>query len=175
VVKEALSGLKSGSGGIGACLVNEKTGEIVERGRNSQYTPHFRSDLHGEMDLLNRYEDRVKKKGGHNANTDPRRCDNLILFSSVEPCPMCLTRIINAGIKTMYYLIADETGGMARRMESLPPFWKTLAEKCDYRQAECAPALKQLADELFNFSRRSFCKMNASETEKIDGIHGDGK
>jgi anaerobic selenocysteine-containing dehydrogenase len=40
--------------GIGACLVREKSGEIIERGHNRQHSPYFRSDLHAEMDLLDR-------------------------------------------------------------------------------------------------------------------------
>lgn len=170
VVKEALAGLKQGSGGIGACLLHEKTGEVVATGKNSQYTPYFRSDLHAEMDLLNRYEDTAKKKGGHYADTNPRRCDGLVLISSVEPCPMCMTRIINAGIKKMYYLVTDETGGMATRIDDLPPFWRNLAKRCDYRKADCAPELAQLAGELFNFSRRSFGKGKKGDF-KPDGTH----
>ena len=59
-LREAIAGSREGSGGIGACVVRETTGEIVERGHNRQYSPHFRSDLHAEMDLLNRCEDRIR-------------------------------------------------------------------------------------------------------------------
>ena len=156
VVKQALTSIKEGSGGIGACLVDETTGKIIATGRNRQYKPYFRSDLHAEMDLLNRYEDWLRKRaGGENAN-DLRDCDHLILVSSAEPCPMCLTRMINAGIKKMVYVIADETGGMVRRMDQLPPFWKKRALQCDYRQAICSPAIQKAAHDLFHFSHRTW-------------------
>lgn len=158
VVKDAIVSLKAGSGGIGACLVDGKTGEVVERGRNRQYSPHFRSDMHGEMDLLNRYEDRVQKKGGSKSDNDPRQCGDLILFTSTEPCPMCLTRIINSGIQRMYYINPDLEGGMAHRMEHLPPFWQTFAAGRDFRQAECSPQLQKIAEDLFRHSVRSFAK-----------------
>jgi cytosine deaminase len=158
VVKDAIVSLKAGSGGIGACLVDGKTGEVVERGRNRQYSPHFRSDMHGEMDLLNRYEDRVQKKGGGKSNNDPRQCGDLILFTSTEPCPMCLTRIINSGIQRMYYINPDEDGGMAHRMKQLPPFWRRFAAGRDFRQAECSPVLQKIAEDLFQHSVRSFAK-----------------
>ncbi len=158
VVKDAIVSLKAGSGGIGACLVDGKTGEVVERGRNRQYSPHFRSDMHGEMDLLNRYEDRVQKKGGSNSDNDPRQCGDLILFTSTEPCPMCLTRIINSGIQRMYYINPDLGGGMAHRMEQLPPFWRAFAAGRDFRQAECSPQLQKIAEDLFRHSVRSFAK-----------------
>lgn len=158
VVKDAIVSLKAGSGGIGACLVDAKTGEVVERGRNRQYSPHFRSDMHGEMDLLNRYEDRVQKMGGGNSGNDPRQCGGLILFTSTEPCPMCLTRIINSGIQRMYYINPDLEGGMAHRMEQLPPFWQKFAAGRDFRQAECSPRLQKIAEDLFRHSVRSFAK-----------------
>ncbi|MEZ4483174.1 MAG: hypothetical protein R2864_00800 [Syntrophotaleaceae bacterium] len=96
----------------------------MERGHNRQYSPHFRSDMHGEMDLLNRYEDRVQKKGGGKSSNDPRQCGELILFTSTEPCPMCLTRIIQLR-HPAHVLHQPRSGrGMAVRMDQLPPFWR---------------------------------------------------
>ena len=158
VVKQALVSLKDGSGGIGACLVNEKTGEIVATGRNRQYSPYFRSDLHAEMDLLTRWEDWLRKKGGKGSGFDPRDCEGLVLISSMEPCPMCLTRIINAGIKKMYYIAEDPEGGMVSRMDCLPPFWEKFAQGREYRPAVCSPELKKISEELFNYSHRDFAK-----------------
>jgi tRNA(adenine34) deaminase len=157
VVKQALRSLKNGSGGIGACLVNSVSGKVVEYGRNRQFSSHFRSDMHAEMDLLNRYEDRMKKRRmgkGYN----PRECKDLILVTSVEPCPMCLTRIINSGIKTVLYLVEDKDGGMATRIDCLPPFWKEFAEDREFRYADCSPELRQIAHDLFHYSNRAFAK-----------------
>jgi cytosine deaminase len=162
VVKDALESVKEGSGGIGACLVDERSGDVIARGRNRQYIPYFRSDLHAEMDLLTRYEDWLRKRGGSGSGEDPRNCQNLVLISSVEPCPMCLTRILNAGIKKMYYVVPDEKGGMVSRIDQLPPFWKQIAEKCDYRQAQCSPEIQKLARDLFKFSMRTW----AGKTEQ---------
>lgn len=156
VVKDAIVSLKSGSGGIGACLVDGKTGKVVERGRNRQYSPYFRSDMHAEMDLLNRYEDRLQKKGVGKSNNDPRHCGDLILFTSTEPCPMCLTRIINSGIQRMYWINSDADGGMAQRLDQMPPFWQRFAAGRDFRQAECSPKLRRIAEDLFRHSVRSF-------------------
>lgn len=156
-LKEAVEALSSGSGGIGACLVDEHTGSVIERGRNRQYTPYFRSDLHAEMDLLNRFEDRMKKqplKSGGN----PRNCEGLILYSSYEPCPMCLVRIINSGIKKLYYVAPDPTGGMVTRMDDLPPFWCTCARGSEFKQAACSPELRTIANELFHFAHRDFAE-----------------
>lgn len=156
VIRQALTSLKEGSGGIGACLVDERSGKVIATGRNRQFRPYFRSDLHAEMDLLNRYEDWLRKRGGKDSGVDPRDCDHLVLVSSVEPCPMCLTRIINAGIKKMVYVTPDEKGGMVSRMDQLPPFWKERTRQCEYRQAECSPEIQRIARDLFDFSTRSW-------------------
>ena len=156
-IKEAYAALSAKSGGIGACLVDETKGTVIERGRNRQYTGYFRSDLHAEMDLLTRYEDRAKKPLA-SAGGNPRECTGLVLYSSVEPCPMCLTRIINSGIKKVYYVAPDPEGGMVTRMHDLPPFWRRFAEGREFSQARCSPALREVAGLLFNYSMRNFNK-----------------
>jgi cytosine deaminase len=152
-VKEALMGGKERNGGIGACLVREATGEIVERGHNRQYEPYFRSDLHAEMDLLNRYEERMRLKRSRDPKDlsyrNPRNMNGLILYTSVEPCPMCLTRIINAGVKKVYYALTDDNGGMAHRFDNLPPFWQSMAQSIILEPTRCSPELKEIAQKLF--------------------------
>lgn len=153
-VREAMKGARSRNGGIGACLVREATGEVLERGHNSQYEPWFRSDRHAEMDLLDRWEERMRFTRSRNPSDpsylDPRAADGIVLYTSVEPCPMCLTRIINSGIKKVYYAAPDISGGMARRFDSLPPFWKGMAEGMVLAPARCSPALADIAARLFN-------------------------
>ncbi|MBU1343929.1 MAG: nucleoside deaminase [Proteobacteria bacterium] len=158
VVKSALESIQEGSGGIGACLVDKSSGRIVAYGRNRQTSPYFRSDLHAEMDLLNRYEDRVKKGNDAKTRKNPRECKNLVLVTSVEPCPMCLTRIINSGIKTVRYMVEDKAGGMVTRLDHLPPFWREFAADRKFLQADCSPELRQIALDLFNFSSRNFAQ-----------------
>ncbi len=165
VVRDAIRSLKEGSGGIGACLVNEKTRKIVARGRNRQYSPYFRSDMHAEMDLLTRYENWLRKKGGTSSGNNPRICKDLVLISSVEPCPMCLTRIINSGIKKMYYISPDPDGGMVTRMDCMPPFWKDLASDRDFRQASCSLELKKITEDLFSYSMRVWRKKKGKKND----------
>ncbi|NLT68109.1 MAG: nucleoside deaminase [Acidobacteria bacterium] len=149
-LQEALAAKQEGGGGIGACLVRESTGEIVARGRNRQYAPYFRSDMHAEMDLLNRYEDSLRTVKG---SGNPRQRAGLVLYTSVEPCPMCLTRIINSGVVKMYYAAPDPEGGMVHRMRFLPTFWKEATRGRDYAAADCSPAMRELAARLFRHGR----------------------
>lgn len=152
-LKEALVGARERNGGIGACLIRKNTGEVVELGHNRQYEPYFRSHLHAEMDLLDRYEEKTRLTRSRDPRApgyrDPRDMKGLVLYTSVEPCPMCLTRIINSGAKEVYYAAVDENGGMATRFDSLPPFWKGMAKGMVLEPARCSPQLRALAKRLF--------------------------
>jgi tRNA(Arg) A34 adenosine deaminase TadA len=55
----------------------------------------------------------------------------LILCTSFEPCPLCLTRIINAGVRKTLYGVADHPSGMWSRFGDMPPFWKDMAKERD--------------------------------------------
>jgi len=73
-----------------------------------------------------------------------------------EPCPMCLTRIINAGVKKTLYTAADEPGGMRSRIGDMPPFWKDMGAERFCGESACSPELKDLAIQLFgHYSRRN--------------------
>jgi tRNA(adenine34) deaminase len=149
-VKEAAQGWREHNGGIGACLVREDTGEIVERAHNSQYVPYFRSDLHAEMQLMDRYEDRLKLSRSDPARGKLRDLKGLALYTSVEPCPMCLARLINSGVKKVYYAAPDEQGGMAKYMDALPPYWRQMAAGMTVEPARSSPELNAMAKGLFH-------------------------
>jgi len=68
---------------------------------------------------------------------------------------MCLIRIIYTGIRTVYYLADDPTGGMVRRMKKLPPVFRQFAKGRVYQIARCSPALQSLACEVFVYSART--------------------
>ena len=168
-LREAISAIREGSGGIGACLVREDTGEIVERGHNRQYSPHFRSDLHAEMDLLDRYEDRLRiLKPGPGETGNPRRMyEGLALYSSIEPCPMCMTRIINTGIKRVLFAAPDPLGGMTSQLALLPPFWREMSGGTVFGAARCNARLTEMAQALFgSYANRGYKGPPASNGQK---------
>ncbi len=108
-VEEALEALKDGEFGIGAALV--KDGEIILRAHNSQLS-NKRSDLHAEMTLINMFENHPElKKHRKLFNID----ENIVLYSSTEPCPMCLTRIAICELASKYGAGSD-LDGMAHLM-----------------------------------------------------------
>ncbi len=143
-LQEALAAAREGNYGFGACLINESTGEVVERGHNHVFYPYFRSDLHAEMDVLDKYEDRMK--------SPVSRADGLALYLSGEPSPMGLVRVLNSGIKKMHYLAPAPESGMGQIQDCLPPIWKEMARGRDYGLADCSPELRNLSLEIINYS-----------------------
>ena len=138
-LREAVRSGMEGNFGVGAVLV-DATGTIVERGRNRVFFPHFRSDLHAEMDLMSRVEENLK------GSLEP---SELTLFSSLEPCPMCLLRLIISGVGRVFYAALDGPGGMASRLDAFPPEWRQMAEGREFGPADCSPRLQDLAWRVF--------------------------
>jgi cytosine deaminase len=135
-LEEAIAAAKEGNFGVGAVLVNT-CGEIVQRGHNHVFDPHFRSDLHAEMDVMTKFEERFKDK--------PLK--DYTLYTSLEPCPMCLTRLITSGVSKVYHAAPDIDSGM--RLQDLTPVWIQLAEKQKFAPAQCSPALSDIALQIF--------------------------
>ena len=138
-LQEAIAAALEGNFGVGAVLVRNRK-EIVQRGRNRVFSPHFRSDMHAEMDVMTKFEECHKKIECMNGYT---------LFSSLEPCPMCLGRLITSGVREVYYAALDRDGGMANSLGYLPNGWKELAQRQDFGLADCSPELSEIALRVF--------------------------
>ncbi|WP_300625773.1 nucleoside deaminase [uncultured Megasphaera sp.] len=90
-IAESAKNLKTGHGGpFGAVVV--KDGVIVGRGHN-EVLKHNDPTCHGEIQAI---RDACRSLGTY----DLSGCE---LYTSAEPCPMCLSAIIWANIKTVYY------------------------------------------------------------------------
>ncbi len=138
-LQEAIAATKEGNFGVGAVLVH-KNGEIIQRGHNHVFEPYFRSDLHAEMTVMTKFEEGFK---------DIKDMKEFILFSSLEPCPMCLTRLIISGVKKVYYAAIDKNGGMVQRLEDMPPEWRKLARRQEFALAQCSSELRDIALQIF--------------------------
>ena len=73
------------------------------------------------------------------------------LITSLEPCPMCLCRIIAARVGAVYYVAPDAPGGMVHLFNNLPDSWKELAKDKIYAQVDCSDELVKIAAEVFQF------------------------
>ncbi|MDO4961466.1 MAG: nucleoside deaminase [Eubacteriales bacterium] len=90
-LKEAYEGIDNNDGGpFGSVIV--KNGEIVGRGHN-RVLKNADPTCHGEMEAI---RDACRKLGTH----DLSGCE---LYTTAEPCPMCLGGILWANIGKVYY------------------------------------------------------------------------
>jgi len=136
----ALKAVYRGNFGVGSVIVNS-IGELISFGHNEVFYPYFRSDRHAEMVVMNKFEEKY-----HNLSN----FSGFTLYTSLESCPMCLVRLISSGIKRIYHIASDETGGMTNRMEeSLPEDWLELAKGQDFGPAVCSTVLSNTAKEIF--------------------------
>lgn len=90
-LREAYEGIEQGHGGpFGSVVV--KDGEIVGRGHNRVL---YKQDAtcHGEMEAI---RDACRRLGTHNLSG----CE---LYTTAEPCPMCLGAVLWANIQVVYF------------------------------------------------------------------------
>ncbi len=140
---QALEGCKNGSYGIGAVLV-DKNGTIVEKAYNVQPIRQ-RSDLHGEMNLLTKYENNSKNRIHQNGYILK---PGFTVFSSAEPCPMCMIRLASAGVNTKFNC-QNESDSFSHRIDVLPTYWRRLCEKYPSTKAACSAQMSKVAYLLF--------------------------
>ena len=90
-IREAYRGIENGDGGpFGAVIV--KDGRIVAKGHNEVLKNHD-ATCHGEVMAIRRAS---KKLGTHNL----KGCE---IYTTAEPCPMCLGAIMWANIDKIYF------------------------------------------------------------------------
>lgn len=90
--KEASLGASMEDGGPFGALIADMDGNIISFGHNKVLSSHDPTN-HAEIVAI---RDACRKLGTHDLS-------NYIMYSSCEPCPMCLSAIIWSNIKTMYY------------------------------------------------------------------------
>lgn len=133
----ALTAICSGHYGVGALIV-DGAGRVWAHGHNEVCAPHFRSDAHAEMVVLSDFETRYPNA----------RKSGLSLYTSLEPCPMCYTRILISGLPSVFYVAADDPGGMARRRHLMPDYWRAMEGRCAFAPAQSREPLRALARDI---------------------------
>lgn len=99
-----------------AAIVTDANGTILARGRNrirgKRTNPHdFRPGnrlAHAEVEALNNLD---------YDNIDRHSC---ILYTSTEPCPMCLGTFYMAGLRTLHYASRDPYAGSVNLLGKTP-------------------------------------------------------
>lgn len=90
-IEEALRGIKNQDGGpFGCCIV--KDGKIIALSHNKVILTHDPTS-HAEIEAIRTAS---KKLGTHDL-------EDCVLYTTCEPCPMCLFAIMWAKIETVYF------------------------------------------------------------------------
>ena len=78
----------------------------------------------------------------------PRSAPETILYTTLEPCPMCTVCIINAGIQRVVIAAEDPPSGTLSpsRLRSLPPLWSELAGSIGLEVCFCQSTNPEDAD-----------------------------
>lgn len=84
----------------------------------------------------------------------------LTLVTSLESCPMCMTRLIFAGIGTVLHVCPDDVGGMVQRRRDLPPVFRKITNHRQqvWETARCSEELRDAAFHIWDRSREELDK-----------------
>jgi cytosine deaminase len=96
--------------------------------------------MHAEMVVMTAFEERrpaVENMRGYT------------LLCSLEPCPMCLARLLIAGVQTVKFLAYDDLGGMVSQRDAFPSAWRRLRQRQDFIPADVSDSLRQFALDVF--------------------------
>ena len=101
IAKEmSIKGLKNNEGGPFGAIITDKEGNIIAEG-NNRVLCDLDPTAHAEICTI---REACKKLKTYDLN-------NYILYTSCEPCPMCLSAIIWSNIKEVYYGCTKEDAG----------------------------------------------------------------
>ncbi len=142
-IEEGIRAGRMGNVAVGGCLL--KGDEVVLRDVSKALAPYHRTDLHVEMVLLNVLEDRL-------CDVPTPRMRDYTLFTSQEPCPMCLARICFNQVGKTYYVYRDGSSpeaGEQTNWDRLPPGFRGLGSRLVIEEARCAPELKEISRQVW--------------------------
>jgi tRNA(adenine34) deaminase len=109
-------------------------GEIVGEGKNTIWYPELSLYRHAEIEAL------------RSVPTDQwEHAQDMCLYSTLEPCLMCLGAILLHGIGRVVFGTADPYGGASTVINQLPPFFAGRFSKISWE----GPALPELCDPLY--------------------------
>lgn len=98
--QNAEEGIKRNEGGPFGAVIVDKAGNIISNGNNKVIVNHDPT-AHAEIIAI---REACKKLNTYDLS-------DYILYTSCEPCPMCLSAIIWANIKEVYYGCTKEDAG----------------------------------------------------------------
>jgi tRNA(adenine34) deaminase len=107
---------------------------IIAEGANAIFSPELSAGRHAEMEALSTIPVDLRARG-----------PEMTLYSTLEPCLMCLSAILLHRIGRVIYGSADPYGGGGMAAENLPPFFSEQFAETDW----IGPAFSAACDPLY--------------------------
>jgi tRNA(Arg) A34 adenosine deaminase TadA len=137
LLERAEAARAAGDYGIAAaCVLRHGGQEVVLFGQNRLFSEHDPTG-HAEIDALRRA--RALLTGDADERRDvlehalvrpaPHDRAESILYTTLEPCPMCTVALLNAGVDGVVVAQPDDVAGALLRLSSLTPLWADLAAR----------------------------------------------
>lgn len=147
--QEAWKAFCFGSTPIGAALF-DKSGNLIlsDRNRSREEGTINREISHAESNVLRQLD------------TTLYNSREIILYTSMEPCPMCMGTILMGHIKDVHFAAYDAYCGMIHLTES-EPYYTGKNVKCSYKGGEC---------ELFQLTVQSYYELRHLEKGASDKV-----
>lgn len=134
-IMEAYEGINNKHGGPFGCVI-VKDGKIIGQGHNKVLL-NKDPTCHGEMEAI---RNACKNIGNH----DLSGCE---LYTTAEPCPMCLGAILWSNIKKVYYgCNQKDTDSIGFRDEKFYDFFNGKSEILKQQEFERSECLKLFDD-----------------------------
>ena len=138
-LSEAIAAGIDGNYPVGAVVADENF-KPVSKGRNSVFTPRFRSEAHAEMNAISQFEaieDHVEMQ------------NQFILVSTLEPCLMCASRVMLSKIAKVHFLLPDPTASISSALSHFPPHYRELAARIQFAEISVNLEIRSIAEELY--------------------------
>jgi len=111
--------------------------KVVAEGPSRVYQPHIDLTRHAEMEAI---RDLPPELWG--------KTEDLVLYTTLSPCVMCLGAILLSGIPRVVYGAEYKQGGTKALADHLPPFFKERYQSIEWigplMAAECDPLQTRL-------------------------------
>ncbi|CAF3199088.1 unnamed protein product [Rotaria socialis] len=99
-IELSLSAVEHGNDPFGACLVS-KDGEVLLTAENTCRNPVYDTTRHAELNLISKATQKFTRD----------ILEQCTLYTSCEPCIMCIGALRWSGVRNMVYALSNETLG----------------------------------------------------------------
>jgi len=131
-IQLALQAEKENNLPIGAVISLD--GRIIAEGKNAIWFPAFNPNRHAEIEALRNVPQELWKHSG-----------NMTLYTTLEPCLMCMGAILLHNIGRVVYGSSDHYGGASLVIGHMPTYFEEAVSRIEW----IGPAYAEECDRLF--------------------------